>query len=51
LGLWAVFNIVQNDRSGPLGKAIWSVLVLFVPYLGFIAWFLIGPKASKKRLG
>jgi Phospholipase_D-nuclease N-terminal len=48
LGLWAVFNILQNDREGPLGKAIWSVLVLFVPYLGFIGWLLIGPKSSKK---
>jgi Phospholipase_D-nuclease N-terminal len=48
LGLWAVFNILQNDREGPLGKAIWSVLVLFVPFLGFVAWFMIGPKAAKK---
>jgi Phospholipase_D-nuclease N-terminal len=50
LGLWAVFNILQNDRSGPLSKAIWSVFVLFVPYLGFIAWLLMGPKATKTRL-
>jgi hypothetical protein len=50
LGLWAVFNILQNDRSGPLGKAIWSVLVLFVPFAGFIGWLLVGPKATKKRI-
>jgi hypothetical protein len=49
LGLWAVFNIVQNDRSGPFGKALWSVFVLFVPYVGFIAWLIMGPKAAKSR--
>jgi hypothetical protein len=49
LALWAVFNIVQNDRSGPFGKALWSVFVLFVPYVGFIAWLIMGPKAAKRR--
>ena len=51
LGVWAVINILQNDRTGPLGKAIWSVLVMFVPFLGFVAWFFIGPKATKNRIG
>lgn len=51
LGVWAVINILQNDRTGPLGKAIWSVLVMFVPFLGFIAWLFLGPKATKNRIG
>ncbi len=51
LGVWAVINILQNDRTGPFGKAVWSVLVLFVPFLGFLAWFFIGPKATKNRIG
>lgn len=51
LGVWAVINILQNDRTGPLGKAIWSVLVMFVPFLGFVAWFFFGPKATKNRIG
>ena len=48
LGLWAVFNILQNEREGALGKAIWSVVVLFIPYIGFIAWLIFGPKSSKR---
>jgi Phospholipase_D-nuclease N-terminal len=48
LALWAIFNILQNDRSGPFGKAVWSVAVLFIPYLGFLAWLIFGPKASKR---
>ena len=51
LGLWAVINILQNDRTGPFGKAVWSVLVMFVPFFGFVAWLLIGPKATQNRIG
>ncbi|MGE0827746.1 MAG: PLD nuclease N-terminal domain-containing protein [Hyphomonadaceae bacterium] len=46
LALWAVFHIAQS-RSGPLGKAIWIVAVLFLPYLGFIAWLIFGPRAKR----
>jgi hypothetical protein len=51
LALWAIFNILQNERTGPFGKAVWSVLVLCVPFLGFVGWLLIGPKATKNRIG
>jgi hypothetical protein len=43
LALWAVFNIAQS-KSEPLGKAIWIVIVLFIPLLGFLAWLIFGPK-------
>jgi hypothetical protein len=46
LALWAVFHIAQS-RSGPLGKAIWIVIVLFVPFLGFVAWLLLGPRSGR----
>ena len=45
LGLWAVINILQN------GRTVWSVLVMFVPFFGFGAWLLFGPKATKNRIG
>jgi hypothetical protein len=48
LGLWAVFHIVQSSRTGPFGKALWSIAVLFLPYLGFIAWLIFGPRADRK---
>jgi hypothetical protein len=51
LGLWAVFNILQNHRTGPFGKALWSVFVMFVPTLGFIIWLIFGPKATKDKIG
>lgn len=48
LALWAIFSIVQNKESGPFSKALWSVLVLFVPIGGFLLWLLFGPKAPPK---
>lgn len=50
LGFWAVFHIVQNERAGPLGKAIWCVCVLWIPYLGFLAWLFFGPRAERRRV-
>jgi hypothetical protein len=46
LGLWAVFHVAQSTRS-PLAKAVWCVLVLFVPYLGFLLWLFFGPRSAK----
>ena len=44
LDLWAFFHIAQSDSS-PAKKAIWIVLVLACPGVGFILWLLLGPRA------
>jgi hypothetical protein len=49
LALWAVFHIVQSGRA-PLAKAIWCVVVLLIPYLGFLAWLLFGPRSPRPLL-
>jgi hypothetical protein len=46
LALWATFNIAQS-RASPLSKAIWIVLVLFIPFLGFVAWLFFGPRTGR----
>ncbi len=46
LALWAIFHIAQSGRT-PLGKAVWIVVVLFLPLLGFLAWLLFGPRARR----
>lgn len=48
LAFWAIYNIAQNQSSGPFSKAIWTYLVLFVPLLGFVLWLIFGPKSEKK---
>ena len=43
LDIYAIIRIVQSGAE-PLWKAIWIVVVLFLPVLGLIPWFLLGPK-------
>lgn len=47
LALWSVFHIAQS-KAGPLGKALWIVAVLFLPFLGFFAWLIFGPRSAKR---
>ncbi len=47
LALWSVINIVQSDRTSPIWKAVWVVFVLYVPYIGFLIWLFLGPRATK----
>jgi hypothetical protein len=46
LALMAVFHIAGSGRTGPLGKALWIVAVLFIPFFGFVAWLFFGPRKS-----
>ena len=43
--VWAILNIFQSHISTG-GKAVWVVLVLVLPLLGFILWFFLGPRSS-----
>lgn len=44
LDIYAIIKIVQSSAE-PLWKAIWVVIVLFLPVLGLLLWFLLGPKS------
>jgi hypothetical protein len=41
-----VYAIVKTTQSGASTgtKVIWIVVLLLLPFLGFILWFLFGPK-------
>jgi hypothetical protein len=43
--VWAIINIVQS-RATPGAKALWVVLVLVLPVLGFVVWYFAGPKSA-----
>ena len=47
LWVWAVISIAQSEAS-PMGKALWIVAVFIFPIVGWIVWFLFGPKAVKR---
>lgn len=43
LDIYAIIKIVQSG-AGALAKALWVVLILVFPFVGFLIWFLLGPK-------
>ena len=43
--VWAIVNIFQSSVSTGK-KVLWIVLVLLLPILGLILWFLLGPRGK-----
>ena len=43
--VWAILNVVQSSESTG-SKALWIVLVLVLPVVGFAIWYFAGPKTS-----
>ncbi|TVP92165.1 MAG: hypothetical protein EA348_02585 [Pseudomonadaceae bacterium] len=46
LDIWAIINIVQSGASNG-AKVLWILLVLLLPVIGLIIWFLAGPRGSR----
>jgi succinate dehydrogenase/fumarate reductase cytochrome b subunit len=44
--IWAILNISQSSASNGR-KLVWILLVLLLPLLGLIVWFLAGPRSGK----
>jgi succinate dehydrogenase/fumarate reductase cytochrome b subunit len=41
--IWAIINILQSSISTGK-KVLWIVVVILLPVLGLILWFLLGPR-------
>lgn len=44
LDIWAVVSVLGSSSSSG-GKALWILLIVLLPLLGFIIWLIAGPKA------
>ncbi len=44
--IWALVSILQSSADTGT-KVLWVVLVVFLPVLGFILWYFIGPKTGR----
>ena len=42
--IWAIVSTVQSGASTG-AKVLWIVLILILPILGLILWFLLGPRS------
>jgi hypothetical protein len=45
LDIIAIINIIQSGLE-PLMKLVWVILVLALPVIGMVLWFLIGSKKA-----
>ena len=41
--IWAIINVLQSSASNGK-KLVWILVVLLLPLLGLILWFLLGPR-------
>lgn len=41
--VWAILKVFQSGASNG-AKILWTVLILVLPILGLLIWFLAGPK-------
>ncbi|WP_045219159.1 PLDc N-terminal domain-containing protein [Desulfonatronum thioautotrophicum] len=44
--VWAIVQIFQS-RASTGWKVFWIVLILLLPLIGLIIWFLAGPRGSR----
>lgn len=45
VAIWAILSIWKSGASGG-AKLLWTLLVLVLPLIGLIIWYLAGPKAA-----
>jgi hypothetical protein len=45
LDIWAIVSIVQSSATTGK-KVLWILLVLILPVVGLILWFLLGPRGK-----
>ena len=43
LDIWAIVKVVGSSATSGM-KVVWILVILFLPVIGLILWFLFGPK-------
>jgi len=46
IDVWAIVTIVQSGAA-TAQKVLWIVLILLLPVVGVILWFLLGPRGAR----
>lgn len=44
--IWAIINILQSAASKEK-KLLWILVVVLLPLLGLILWYLLGPREGR----
>lgn len=45
LDIYAIYNVLTSGASA-LSKVIWTLVIFFLPVLGFVAWVFLGPRGG-----
>ena len=43
LDIWAILKVVSSGASTG-AKILWTLLIIFLPVIGLILWYFLGPK-------
>ena len=49
LALYAIYNVVTSSASTG-AKVGWSIGLIFLPVIGFIAWLIAGPRGGNRAV-
>ncbi|MFN4156441.1 MAG: PLD nuclease N-terminal domain-containing protein [Paracoccaceae bacterium] len=49
LDLWAIISVFGSTASTGK-KVLWTLLIIFLPIIGFILWFFMGPRAAQRSI-
>lgn len=47
--LYAIYQVLTSGAS-TLSKILWTLAILILPVLGFLAWLVAGPRGSAVRV-
>ena len=47
--LYAIYQVLTSGAS-TLSKVLWTLAILILPVLGFIAWLIAGPRGASVRV-
>jgi hypothetical protein len=50
LDIWALIAILQSGGT-PVERLIWVIIILVLPLVGFLIWYLIGPGSKRFPIG
>lgn len=46
--IYAIYQVLTSAAS-TLAKIVWTLVILLLPILGFIAWALFGPRGASVK--
>lgn len=49
LDIWAIISVLGSGASSGK-KALWILLIVLLPLVGFIIWLLAGPRSTASRI-